>query len=81
VVVGDRIFTDVVLANRMRKAQQLSTAADARKHPGVLAVWTTRVWEKENMLMRWTERKLMEGVQRWKGEGIQDEMARFVRSR
>jgi phosphatidylglycerophosphatase GEP4 len=50
VVIGDRIFTDVVMANRM----------------GSLAIWTTGVWKKESMLLRWIEKKLVKGISRWK---------------
>jgi phosphatidylglycerophosphatase GEP4 len=83
--VGDRVFTDIVLANRMqmqsdRQQQNLLTSPtpsqDAEKESrleapkaeipaGPLAIWTTGVWERENMLMRWMERRLMNTVERW----------------
>ena len=53
VVIGDRIFTDVVMANRMK-------SGDNGKGP--LAIWTTGVWTKEAMGMRWIEKKLVEAV-------------------
>lgn len=80
IIVGDRIFTDVVLANRMRlqsrpqneKDDTLTTAkgpignATGALHPlGPLSVWTTGVWERETMVMRWLEHGLVKLVQRW----------------
>ena len=53
VVIGDRIFTDVVMANRMK-------SGDNGKGP--LAIWTSGVWTKEAMGMRWIEKKLVEAV-------------------
>jgi hypothetical protein len=32
---------------------------------GPLAVWTTGVWEKEAVAMRWWEKRLVDVVQRW----------------
>lgn len=49
VVIGDRIFTDIIMANRMKS----------------LAIWTTGVWKKESMLLRWMEKKLVDGISRW----------------
>ena len=90
IIVGDRIFTDVVLANRMhlqnRRQKGIfgltlsrnfkkdgALAADNESfgnatgvlHPsGPLSVWTTGVWEKESMMMRWLENGLVKLVQR-----------------
>ena len=85
IIVGDRIFTDVVLANRMHLqncpqkgllGSKLSrdsekddpfTARDGTGdlHPfGPLSVWTTGVWERESMIMRWLEHGLVKLVQR-----------------
>jgi len=55
VVIGDRIFTDVVMANRMK-------SGDSGRGP--LAIWTSGVWTKEAMGMRWLEKKLVEAVTR-----------------
>ena len=55
VVIGDRIFTDVVMANRMKSGDN---------GRGPLAIWTLGVWEKEAMGMRWIEKKLVEAVTR-----------------
>ena len=83
--MGDRVFTDVVLANRMRmqynrQRQSLlvspDPSQDAEKESrleaskpeipaGPLAIWTTGVWERESMLMRWMERSLVNTVERW----------------
>jgi len=53
VVIGDRIFTDIVMANRMK-------SGDNGKGP--LAIWTSGVWAKEAMGTRWIEKKLVEAV-------------------
>ena len=56
VVIGDRIFTDVVMANRMKPRES---------ERGPLAIWTSGVWKKEAMGMRWIERKLVEAVTKY----------------
>jgi phosphatidylglycerophosphatase GEP4 len=56
VIVGDRIFTDVVMANRMRGSGC-----------GPLAVWTTGVWQRESMMVRWLEKRVVDMVTRWTG--------------
>ncbi|KAF9243223.1 HAD phosphatase [Melanogaster broomeanus] len=71
VVVGDRIFTDIVMANRMRRRVSLKPSTD-RTEPetespppftppasGPLAVWTTGIWQKESMAVRWFEKRLV----------------------
>jgi len=87
IIVGDRIFTDVLIANRMRmqsirKQQTLlgsslaSTSEKVEKAAiveapkrestaGPLAIWTTGIWERETMPMRWMERSLVSTVERW----------------
>ena len=88
IIVGDRIFTDVVMANRMSLQNRLSKGPlgmalfpDSKKdtekkpigddaigasHPcGPLSIWTTGVWERESMVMRWIEHGLVKLVQRW----------------
>ncbi|EDR09086.1 uncharacterized protein LACBIDRAFT_296345 [Laccaria bicolor S238N-H82] len=107
VIVGDRIFTDVVMANRMRKSCESSskgilgttlscafeksgTVATEKGashvndfHPaGPLAIWTTGVWEKESMVMRWFERSLVKTVERWSGRPQIEpkEVHQFVKS-
>ena len=55
VVIGDRIFTDVVMANRMKSGEN---------GRGPLAIWTSGVWTKEAMGVRWIEKKLVEAVTR-----------------
>ena len=65
-IVGDRIFTDVVMANRMG---------------GPLAVWTTGVWQRENMMVRWLEKRVVDMVTRWTNDGgsaFQDTFAKPV---
>jgi len=56
VAIGDRVFTDVVMANRMK-------SRDGGRGP--LAVWTSGVWTKEAMGMRWMEKKLVEVVTKY----------------
>ncbi|KAG0708628.1 HAD phosphatase [Suillus ampliporus] len=69
VVVGDRIFTDVIMANRMRSrsaSSSFSSDAPARARiGGPLAILTDGVWQKESMLMRWAERRLVDAVRKW----------------
>lgn len=81
VIVGDRIFTDVVLANRMRKYRQRNLKAPlgledsvekaekaamiSSKTRGPLSIWTTRLWKREATVIRFLERKLSEAVKRW----------------
>lgn len=49
VLVGDRILTDVILANRL----------------GALSIWTTGLWERELMSMRYFEYCLVGLVDMW----------------
>ena len=72
-VVGDRIFTDVVLANRMWQRP----AADVEKR-GPLAVWTTGVWQKESMMVRWMEKRVVDMVARWTDTHFQGAFTRPV---
>jgi phosphatidylglycerophosphatase GEP4 len=93
IVVGDRIFTDVVLAHRLAHPRTLTARIAARlrlapAQPGSslggagaesgasvggggeptrapLAVWTTGVWMRESMAMRWAEMWLVHLVERW----------------
>jgi phosphatidylglycerophosphatase GEP4 len=75
VVVGDRILTDVVLANRMRQNR-----AERRNAKGPLAVWITDVWQKENMFLRWVERRLVKLAENLVGRQKYDPLVeRYVR--
>jgi len=89
IVVGDRIFTDVVLAHRLAHPRTLMARITVRlgfapARPGSgsvgagagssgsvgftrapLAVWTTGVWMRESMAMRWAETWLVHLVERW----------------
>ncbi|KAJ3536654.1 hypothetical protein NMY22_g5937 [Coprinellus aureogranulatus] len=93
IIVGDRIFTDVVMANRMRMSiskdakspnliqmsaqcafEKEGTVATEKETLGIedqpqaqgpLAIWTTGVWQRESMFMRYLEKGLVEAVQRW----------------
>lgn len=69
VIVGDRIFTDVIMANRMRSglASPSSDAPVRAKIGGPLAIWTDGVWQKESMMMRWAEKRLLDMVRKWMG--------------
>ena len=57
VIIGDRIFTDVVMANRMKSGDN--------GERGPLAIWTSGVWKKEAMGMRWIEKKLVEAAMKY----------------
>jgi len=93
VVVGDRIFTDIVLAHHLSHPRTL--AARIASHLGLapaqdsaldyasegsggnpprasLAVWTTGVWERESVGMRWAEGRLVE----WHVEGMRERRGR-----
>ncbi|KAG2104055.1 HAD phosphatase [Suillus discolor] len=71
VVVGDRIFTDVIMANRMRFgfASSASDASARVRIGGPLAIWTDGVWQKESMVMRWAEKRLVDLVRKWARHG------------
>lgn len=109
VVVGDRVFTDVVLARRLggkegwmgrigelfgvrrtsetkldvsEKAQDIASRVGDKLNEGPLAVWTTGVWQREGMTMRWAESQIVKGAERWiKGTKEEREAmeARFVK--
>ena len=94
--MGDRVFTDVVMANRMRgvgfrnkahtvpghKTESVSQGTEPYQPDGPLAIWTTGIWQKEAMGMRWLERKLVKVVQQCT-EDVQDgpRTTQFVRER
>ncbi|KIK61241.1 hypothetical protein GYMLUDRAFT_166904 [Collybiopsis luxurians FD-317 M1] len=103
IVVGDRLFTDIVMANRFREkgwtdriglrsqsfvsrhATTSSSVTQSSTRDGssadvtesnvpmspalpphrTLGVWTTSVWVREATLMRFCERKLLDGVKKW----------------
>ncbi|KIL00854.1 hypothetical protein PAXRUDRAFT_69609, partial [Paxillus rubicundulus Ve08.2h10] len=74
VVVGDRVFTDVVMANRMHRRprsglKRAEREEDSPPQPflracGPLAIWTTGVWHRESMMVRWLEKRLVDVVTR-----------------
>ena len=70
-IVGDRIFTDVVLANwmrlqnrpkkgllRMGEFEKDGTLTSEKEYSGCLSVWSTGVWERESRVMKWVEHGL-----------------------
>ena len=92
--MGDRVFTDVVLAHRLAHPRTLGARIAARLglagipfgrsrsapaldsgsggHSGVggggcapLAVWTVGTWERESVVMRWAEARLVRLVERY----------------
>jgi phosphatidylglycerophosphatase GEP4 len=71
IIVGDRIFTDIIMANRIRRAsERKGNAVLARDPPttgpaGPLGVWTTGLWKKEALVMRYLEASLVKAVERW----------------
>ncbi|OBZ65901.1 Phosphatidylglycerophosphatase GEP4, mitochondrial [Grifola frondosa] len=90
VIVGDRILTDVVLANRMarrNKPQEIAPPngekmTDVRK-AGPLTVLTEDVWRRESTVLRWMEKGMLRGVERWvlpaHELSARQELRRFVR--
>lgn len=127
IIIGDRIFTDVVMANRMRLTnpklatdpsrsprprgllgeafscvfEKGGTASTERENVreeserekermrekhlvegrGPLVVWTTGLWQREAMGMRWIESKVLSAVEKWSvpREGEVRNTSRFVR--
>ncbi|TFK44958.1 mitochondrial PGP phosphatase-domain-containing protein [Crucibulum laeve] len=114
IIVGDRIFTDVILANRIRlqhrkertgflgsvfscayekegtvstekesllKAEGASKVIRLDRAGGPLAIWTTGVWKREAMAMRWMEKGIVNAVEKWSkppgGEPL--DTSRFVK--
>ena len=81
IIVGDRVFTDLVMANRMRRNGYSQEANLDRNREGTekdgdvvqdrprgpLAVWTTGIWEKEALMMRWFEKQLVDLIHHWFG--------------
>lgn len=79
IIVGDRIFTDIVMANRMAR-RRTSPGSDEKRslsggasgdasqpysRDGPLSIWTSGVWQREATAMRWLEKGLMQGIQRY----------------
>lgn len=106
IIVGDRLLTDVVLANRIARVRtwafpsrpsssSRSSPLSSEKTPlnekgagsvevpgrGPLAVWTTGLWQRDATVLRWIERGLLRGVQRWVVPDVPgaEEFCRFVR--
>ncbi|KIO19526.1 hypothetical protein M407DRAFT_82679 [Tulasnella calospora MUT 4182] len=52
IVVGDRLFTDVLMANRIG--------------PSALAIWTTGLWVRESMFLRRLEKLFLDSVLRYR---------------
>ena len=46
-------------------SRKLENSPPSTNPHGPLAIWTTGVWERESMLMRWMEKSLMKVVDRW----------------
>ncbi|KAF5384476.1 hypothetical protein D9757_006478 [Collybiopsis confluens] len=81
IIVGDRLFTDIVMANRFREKSWSDMIGSRLKSPAsgphelsdaatllpqtTLGIWTTGVWVKEATFMRLCERKLLAGISRW----------------
>ncbi|KAG2365464.1 mitochondrial PGP phosphatase-domain-containing protein, partial [Suillus spraguei] len=61
-IVGDHIFTDVIMANRMRSdlASSSNDVPACARIDSPLAIWTDGVWQKESMTMRRAEKRLSE---------------------
>lgn len=78
VVVGDRIFTDIVLANRMRsKSPRRSDSAQKDSHlpmagdfEGPLAILVEKLWKRDAFGLRVLENTLLRLVKRWSDKDI-----------
>lgn len=73
IVVGDRILTDVVLANRMRSSRKADRHADSFNESklqdsnpeGPLAIYVDKVWKKDATVLRVLERSLLRLTERY----------------
>lgn len=73
IVVGDRILTDVVLANRMRSTgttdQTTDSVSESKHHDpkpeGPLAIYVDKVWKKDATVLRALERSLLRLTERY----------------
>ncbi|KAI0753491.1 HAD phosphatase [Daedaleopsis nitida] len=81
IVVGDRLLTDVVMANRMARRRPANPHAaekpmvDAKgsesggmarsDRVGPLAVLTEGLWKRESLALRGMEKSILAGVERW----------------
>lgn len=69
-------------ASTLQSTELTGQGSEASQPNGPLAIWTSAVWEKEAMGMRFLEKKLVEIVQRWTKDAKEDDgpdMTRFVR--
>ena len=55
-IVGDRIFTNVVMVNQMRGSRCR-----------LPAVWTTGVWQRKGVIVRWLKKRVVDMVTHWTG--------------
>ncbi|KAI8978192.1 mitochondrial PGP phosphatase-domain-containing protein [Trametes punicea] len=79
VIVGDRLLTDVVMANRMsRRASSNPNPTGSEKtevggeeglarpdRVGPLSVWTEGLWKRESLALRNLEQGMLKGAERW----------------
>ncbi|KAH6914035.1 mitochondrial PGP phosphatase-domain-containing protein [Coprinopsis sp. MPI-PUGE-AT-0042] len=92
IIVGDRIFTDIIMANRIRRASERKQNAllpvnipgtgsgdmPPTEPAGPLGVWTTGLWKKEALVMRYLEASLVKAVDRW-STGPSFDASRYVK--
>lgn len=72
-MVGDRILTDVVLANRMRSSSQKAEQPTDRiqgetrewRPEGPLGIYVDKVWKKDAVVLRALERGLLRLTERY----------------
>lgn len=77
-VVGDRVFTDVIMANRMRgRSVSVRTGEEAGSFAVLpLAIHTTGLWKRESRTVRWAENVMVRMVERW---AVDEESAKAKR--
>lgn len=59
VIVGDRIFTDIILANRMRSHSSVGRRNFRVTPDGPIGIFTDEVWRRESMLARHFEKAVV----------------------
>ncbi|TFK84858.1 hypothetical protein K466DRAFT_552957 [Polyporus arcularius HHB13444] len=80
IIIGDRLLTDVVMANRMTRRRPITDSEKAASEEkrlesdlglsrpdrvGPLAVLTEGLWKREALMLRALEKGMLKGVERW----------------
>ncbi|KLO20050.1 HAD-superfamily phosphatase [Schizopora paradoxa] len=84
-VIGDRIFTDVVLANRMqsrtRSTEHTSEKINGVGHPqGPLPILVENLWKRDSTVPRFLEKAALKLVNRWAPVSKTDDQETLLKS-